>query len=52
MNETQDLIISDQWIVSQRGNKNSVDPAEDLMHGLLRKNVQLQGRLKILLSFS
>jgi len=26
MSETQDLIISDQWIVSRRGNKNSVDP--------------------------
>ena len=26
MNEIQDLIISDQWIVSRRGDKNSVDP--------------------------
>ncbi|MBK8881570.1 MAG: radical SAM protein [Bacteroidales bacterium] len=26
MNETKDLIINDQWIVSHRGDKNSVDP--------------------------
>jgi radical SAM enzyme (TIGR01210 family) len=26
MNETKDLIINDQWIVSQRGAKNAVDP--------------------------
>lgn len=26
MNETGDLLISDHWIVSQRGDKNSVDP--------------------------
>jgi archaeosine synthase beta-subunit len=26
MNETQDILINDEWIVSRRGNKNSVDP--------------------------
>jgi radical SAM enzyme (TIGR01210 family) len=26
MNDPRDLIISDKWIVSKRGNKNSVDP--------------------------
>jgi radical SAM enzyme (TIGR01210 family) len=26
MNETTDLIINDQWIVSRRGDKNTVDP--------------------------
>lgn len=26
MNETQDILISDQWILSHRGDKNTVDP--------------------------